>query len=117
LTHFLKKEKMLWPQGGSQHRDKKGQCTQQNRKTVSTTLMKSEGRAAGIPTTVFTSLQARLWRMAEPLSWRDVFSDNSELTATLVVTLILLRVLLQYCHSEMYRSHSELLRFSNKLAN
>lgn len=75
------------------------------------------GWAAGIPTTDFTSLQARLWRMAEPLSCRSLLSDSSELTATLVVTLMLLRVLLQYCHSEMYSSHSELLRFSNKLAN
>lgn len=69
----------------------------------------------GIQTTVFTSLQARLCIIADPRSWRTALSERRELTATLVVHRMLLMVVLQYCHSDMYSSHSELLKFSNIL--
>jgi hypothetical protein len=69
----------------------------------------------GIQTTVFTSLQARLCIIADPLSRRTALSESRELTATLVVHRMLLMVVLQYCHSDIYSSHSELLKFSNML--
>lgn len=69
----------------------------------------------GIQTTVFTSLQARLCIIADPRSRRTALSESRELTATLVVHRMLLTVVLQYCHSDMYSSHSELLKFSNML--
>jgi len=58
-----------------------------------------------IQTTVFTSLQARLWMMAAPRICRSSEFESSECTATLVVTLILLMLLLTFwswcCHSDM----------------
>jgi len=83
--------------------------------------MSSRGHAhmcfcvSGIQTTVFTSLQARLCIIADPLSWRTALSERREFTATLVVHRILLIIVLQYCHSDIYSSHSELLKFSNIL--
>jgi len=54
-----------------------------------------------IQTTVFTSLQARLCIIADPLSWRTALSERREFTATLVVHRILLIIVLQYCHSDI----------------
>lgn len=69
-----------------------------------------------IQTTVFTSLQARLWIMAVPQICSSSDVERSECTATFVVTRILLILWFWCCHSEMYINHSELLRFSNKFA-
>lgn len=49
-----------------------------------------------IQTTVFTSLQARLWMMAAPRICRSSEFESSECTATLVVTLMLLILLLTF---------------------
>lgn len=43
-----------------------------------------------IQTTVFTSLQARLWMIAAPRICRSSEFESNECTATLVVTLMLL---------------------------
>lgn len=67
-----------------------------------------------IQTTVFTSLHAKLCMIAAPYSCNNGRSERREWTATLVVTLILLVCWLLYVHSEMYSSHSDELRFSNK---
>ena len=55
--------------------------------------------------------------MALPLSCRQGLSDRRAVTATLVVTRMLLSgdVVCGAVHSDMYRSHSELELFSNKL--
>lgn len=47
-------------------------------------------RTGKIQTTVFTSLQAKLWMMAAPRVCNSNEFDSREWTATLVVTLMLL---------------------------
>jgi hypothetical protein len=70
-----------------------------------------------IQTTVSTSMPARFLIRAVPRSLRTALSDRRDVTATLVVTRILLSadVVCGAVHSEIYSSHSELELFSNRL--
>ena len=62
-------------------------------------------------------MPARFFMRAEPRSCSTGLSERSAVTATLVVTRMLLSadVVCGAVHSEMYSSHSELELFSNKL--
>ena len=62
-------------------------------------------------------MPARFLIRAVPRSLRTALSDRRDVTATLVVTRILLSadVVCGAVHSEIYSSHSELELFSNRL--
>lgn len=68
-----------------------------------------------IQTTVFTSLQAKLCIMAEPISWSVGHVANRQCTDNLVVALMFDVGVLLYVHSDMYNNHSDELTFSNRL--